>query len=110
MWRPGSTRERERALPEQRSVTALELVLGILLVLVLNNVAEASWHWIEGQTLLSGSSAPAVQVLIRLIRQALSTVTMAVAVLVAVPVVIAGVVSAISLIPRYWRPSSRNNS
>ena len=86
----------------------------VVLLVVLPGASEAAWNNFEGRTeILVFGASPTISLIKDVVRQVASLLMMAVAIVIGLPLIIAGVAITVSRLPSYlsrWRHSSKHSS
>jgi hypothetical protein len=86
----------------------------VVLLVALPGASEAAWNNLEGRTeILVFEASPTIALIKDVVRQVASLLVMAVAIVIGLPLIIAGVAVTASRVPSYlrrFRPSSKHAS
>jgi hypothetical protein len=87
----------------------------VVLLVVLPGASEATWNNLEGRTeILTFGASPTIALIKDVVRQVASLLVMAVAIVIGLPLIIAGIAVTVSRLPTYLRrlfkPSSKHAS
>ena len=76
----------------------------VVLVAVLPGAAEAAWNHLEGRTeILAYGASPTIALIKDVVRQIASLLVMAVAIVIGLPLIIAGIAVTVSRLPSHWK-------